>query len=871
MKRYLSLIAGILFSLTSFANHITGGEIYYRLVSSNGTTHRYEITLKLFRDHFSTGAALDAAAAIGIFNRLTGTLISNNEITRTAAIELQLVSPSPCISNPPVVYYDVGYYTFTVDLPAIPEGYIIAYQRCCRINGINNLSNSSNAGATYTAEIPGTDQLATAPANNSAHFIGPDTVIVCANNSFQYSFAATDADGDLLTYSFCNAYLGGSSAPGQSAPNPPDPPPYPAVPYVVPFNGSSPLGSTITVNPATGLISGIAPAAGIYVVTVCVTEIRNGIPIAVQRKDLQIKIGDCTIAKASLAPQYISCIGPNAFTLNFQNQNSSPLINSYFWDFGVTTLTNDTSDQIAPTYTYPDSGTFVLKLVTNRNQQCSDSTTAVVKVYPGFAPGFTVTGTCINNPISFRDTTRSRYGTVNSWSWNFGDLNTLADTAHIRNPNWLYSASGTMTAQLIVTDNRGCIDTISKTVDVLDKPKIGLAFKDTLICVSDQLQLQASGNGVFSWTPLVNIINANTATPTVSPVTTTTYYVNLNENGCINNDSVRVRVVSFVSLQAINDTTICQGDSIRLNAISNGLQFLWSPAANLSNPNIINPMAVTNSLTTYTVLARIGSCTATDQVIVSTVPYPVAVAGPDTTLCYNSQGLLHGRITGSRFTWTPAQYLGNPNSLTTTVNPPRTTSFILTSYDTLGCPKPKFDTLVVTVLPRIRPFAGHDTVVIVGQPLHLNASGGTAYQWFPGTWLNNPRIPNPTGLYDGSVDSVRYKLLVSDAAGCTDSSFMTVRVFRTVPYIFVPTAFTPNGDGLNDVVRPIGVGIEKIEFFSIYNRWGQLVFTTSVNGAGWNGKVGGVLQGSNTYAWMVSAIDYTGRKLFLKGTTTLIR
>jgi gliding motility-associated-like protein len=87
----------------------------------------------------------------------------------------------------------------------------------------------------------------------------------------------------------------------------------------------------------------------------------------------------------------------------------------------------------------------------------------------------------------------------------------------------------------------------------------------------------------------------------------------------------------------------------------------------------------------------------------------------------------------------------------------------------------------------------------------------------------------------------------------------------------VPTGFTPNGDGLNDVVKPIAVGVKQIRYFAIYNRWGQLVFKTSINGHGWDGRIGGVLQASNVYVWMVNAVDYLDKPIFLKGTTTLIR
>ncbi len=137
--------------------------------------------------------------------------------------------------------------------------------------------------------------------------------------------------------------------------------------------------------------------------------------------------------------------------------------------------------------------------------------------------------------------------------------------------------------------------------------------------------------------------------------------------------------------------------------------------------------------------------------------------------------------------------------------------------------------------------------------------------------MNNVNIFNPTGVYGPGIDSVKYKLLVTDAIGCSDSDYVVVRVFRTEPSIFVPTAFTPNGDGLNDFEMPIPVGIDKLLYFRIYNRWGQEVFATSTIGQGWDGKINGRNQGSGVFVWVVNAVDYLGRNYFRKGTVTLIR
>jgi gliding motility-associated-like protein len=876
MKRSLLILATIFYSTFAFAEHITGGEMFYTLTGTANGEFQYHITLKLYRDCFSQGAQLDASAPIAIFNKSTNAMVWNNTVSQTKVETLNLNTPGPCISNAPRVCYQVGYYEFDISLPGAPFGYTVAYQRCCRINGISNLVSSGSIGATYTADIPGTSILPTAPQNSSAKFSGIDTVIVCGGYPFTYSFAATDADGDQLRYSFCEAYVGGGQGqssgggPNTASPNPPAAPPYQGVPYTFPFGSGAPLGVDVTINSNTGLITGKSPAEGIYVVTVCVDEIRSGTVIATQRKDLQIKAGGCDIAKALLDPQYISCDG---FTMDFSNRSSSPLINSYYWEFGdPASGVNNTSTSATPTHTFSVAGNYTIKLVTNRNQECSDSTTSIVRVWPGFNPDFSTSGICVKKPVLFTDHTTTAYGVVDSWSWNFGDENSSEDTSHLQNPGWSYSSIGVKTISFTVTNSKGCIKTITKDVSVIDKPPITLAFRDTLICIPDAVQLQASGQGNFSWGPNINIINTNSPTPTVNPTTTTVYHVTLDEQGCVNTDSVQIRVVDHVTLTTLNDpTTICLTDPVQLNILSDGLRFLWTPAGTLNDATLQNPVATPTGTTNYQVTASIGSCSAVGNINIITVPYPVANAGVDTTICFNTPAFLHGSHDGSSFSWSPTGSLMNAGTLTPIAYPARTTEYVLTSFDTRGCPKPGRDTVLVSLLPKIQPYAGNDTMVVVGQPLQLNAEGGVRYNWTPPTGLNDPTIKSPIGHYETEIDSIRYTVEVFNILGCSDSATIKVIVFKTNPYVFVPTAFTPNGDGLNDVVRPIAVGVERITYFRVFNRWGQMVFSTTTNGAGWDGKISGVLQGSNVFVWMVGAIDYTGKPIFLKGTTTLIR
>ncbi|MBL0069579.1 MAG: gliding motility-associated C-terminal domain-containing protein [Chitinophagaceae bacterium] len=867
MKR-LCLVSILLISLSfsGRASHITGGEMYYTFVGVNNGIYQYNVTLKLFQ-RCGSGRQFNNPTIISIFDKTNNSRIGDLSVPINNITNISITNPDPCITNPPTVCYDVAYYTFSVSLPASAAGYVLASQVNYRINGINNLASGyNNIGATYTAEIPGTNTAVNGPDNNSAVFTGSDLVVVCANNNFNYSFAAQDADGDELRYSFCEAYE--STAGGGGGAQPTYPPPFPGVPYEPPFSDMAPLGPVVQINSTTGLITGIAPPVGIYVVTVCVEEIRNGVVIARQRKDIQINIADCDIASASLLPEYMLC--RNTQTITIANQSTSPLIVSTDWEFfdNTNTLIYSTSG-LSATYTFPAIGLYTVKLIINRGQPCRDSTTALIRVFPGFAPDFSSTGICLSRPTLFTDNTTSVYGTPNSWSWDFGEPTTTIDISSLQNPSYTYPFLGIKNVRLIATDTRGCRDTISKTLTIIDKPPISLAFRDTLICVNDNLVLQASGIGNFSWTPPVNIINANTATPTVSPLTTTTYYVELDDNGCRNRDSVKVNVVSFVTLQAMADTIICRTDTIQLRVNSNGLQYAWTPASQFINATVKNPFAFTNNaMTNYQVTATIGGCSATDNIIVTTVPYPVVNAGTDFSICYNAMAQLNGMTDGSSWQWAPASLVSNPNLLNPVSYPPRTTNYILTAFDTRGCPKPTSDTIRVTVLPKMRVSAGRDTSVIVNQPLQLTATGGINYDWIPATYLSAADISNPVSIFPNPATGIQYKVIVYSTQGCKDSAYINIKVFKTKPTIFVPTAFTPNNDGKNDLLRPIAVGISNIEYFNIYNRWGQLLFSTTINGQGWDGRINGVLQSTGTFVWTVKATDYTGEAYFQKGVVT---
>jgi gliding motility-associated-like protein len=174
----------------------------------------------------------------------------------------------------------------------------------------------------------------------------------------------------------------------------------------------------------------------------------------------------------------------------------------------------------------------------------------------------------------------------------------------------------------------------------------------------------------------------------------------------------------------------------------------------------------------------------------------------------------------------------------------------------------------------VRAFAGNDTVVVTGQPLQLQATGGLNFSWSPSLGLSDALIPNPVALFDATPAEgyYRYKVVVTDQIGCVDSAYMRVQVFASGPEIYVPNAFTPNGDGKNDFFQIVAAGIQKVEVFRLYNRWGQMVYESPItHSRGWDGNVSGKPQPSDTYVWMVKATDYLGNPIFKRGTFVLLR
>ena len=296
------------------------------------------------------------------------------------------------------------------------------------------------------------------------------------------------------------------------------------------------------------------------------------------------------------------------------------------------------------------------------------------------------------------------------------------------------------------------------------------------------------------------------------------------------------------------------------------------------------------ALAFYRVIVQSGVCPVDTSTMVEVnyvgVPFPRAAIDPsDTLICYGASAALDAVISiGTNYTWTNAGTLANqgsgivnglPDVLQPVATPGKTTDYVL-SIGNAGCPNLLLDTFQVRVLPPIVVNAGDDTSVVIGEPLQLRAisndtatPGGDVFLWAPATGLSNATIFNPVATYP-VTDSIRLQVMATAANGCTGIASILIKVFGTGAGLFVPGAFTP-GAVANSIFRPVAVGISNLAYFRVYNRWGQLVYSTTALGAGWDGRINGHLAESGAYVWMVRGTAYTGQVIAHEGTMLLIR
>lgn len=846
----------------TMASHIVGGEMSYICLGNN----QYQITLKVFRDCFNGQAAYDNPTDITIYDannvQVPG---SPFPVFFPGSDTLDNDTGNPCLILPPGICVEEADFVTTVTLPP-GSGYTIVYQRCCRNIIIVNLVDPSNTGASYVSTIP---DSSLAICNSSPYYNNFPPTVICVDVPFVFDHSATDPDGDSLVYQLCAPYVGGSSF--NAYPIPAAPPPYGFVNYQAPYTAADPMGGNppMAIDPVTGLLTVTPNTIGNFVVGVCVEEYRNGNFLGEHKRDFQFNVTQCTPSVLASIPSFINdCSG---YTITFDNNSIGGTV--YHWDFG-TGVTGDTSNLFEPSFTFPDTGIYTVTLMVNPGTTCGDTATAQVYIYPTFTGLMDAPDGCVGQPVQFFDQSTTSFGVVDSWKWNFDD----GGTSNLQDPTHTYSDTGDYTVQFIVGTDLGCVDTVYETIHIYPAPPTTVIPSDTTICYLDFVQLNASGSGTFSWQPNYNLSNINTSNPVASPDVTTTYTVTLSNNfGCFTQDSVTIHVFDTVIVHAGNDTTICPGGFVQLNATGIGVTvFSWSPSTGLNNPNIPNPIATPAVTTTYFVTSSIGSCVGSDAITISVKPFPAIFVGPDFTICEGDTAQL-SVSGGTSYTWSPAGTLSDPSSATPMAFPNSTTSYVVTGLDSNSCNISVVDTEKVNVIPRPDIVITADTTIILGTCIDLSITGGGTYQWFPDVELSDVTSATPTAC---PTDQTMYYVWITTDLGCKYIDSVLIDV-NPEPLVIFPSAFSPNDDGKNDVFRPVVLGLASIDAFRIYNRWGVVVFeATSVSVVGgpmpvaesWDGKYKDKEQPVGVYVYYLRGTGTaTGTTIERQGDVTLVR
>lgn len=407
-----------------------------------------------------------------------------------------------------------------------------------------------------------------------------------------------------------------------------------------------------------------------------------------------------------------------------------------------------------PQFTGTATATYSLTGSTTEGCEVTLQTTVTVHQLPNVGAGTDAT-ICVGDPHQMAATGATDY----VWAPATG----LSD-ATIANPQF----TGTATTAYTVTgtDGNGCVNTAQKTVTVNPLPTVD-AGADVSICIGSSTQFSATGADSYQWSPATGLDNAALANPTFSGTVTQTFTVTgTDANGCQNTDDVTVTVVELPLVSAGNDTAICIGETLPLNA-TGAVSYVWNPANDLSNPNIASPVFSGTQTATYTVTGTdAAGCVNTADITVTVNPLPIIDAGDDVEICAGQTVQL--QASGAQaYSWSPTGGLNNPGIASPVFNGTSTTTFTVTGTDANGCSDTDDATITVHPLPVavIDPIAD----VCLDFPTlfsHSSTGGITDIEWVPeaGTVTADDSFEH---TYT-AAGTFTVTLTVTDINGCID-------------------------------------------------------------------------------------------------------
>lgn len=437
-------------------------------------------------------------------------------------------------------------------------------------------------------------------------------------------------------------------------------------------------------------------------------------------------------------------------------------------------------------------------------------------------------------------------------------------------------AEGTEYIKIYILSGCSQLITDSLIIEVRDSLSFELNNVSTAICLGDSVVISGTQDqGVnMSWTPTTDVVNPNTLLTTIIPSTIGSQYYTV--TGTYGSCVPVLRGFTITTdpipvITPISDYEICEGETFVINAIVNppfGYNLNWNPSSGLINTNSYNPTFVGTTPQTidFTVTSPNAGCTATDQFFVQVWPFAEGDIMDDTLVCSGEPVQLWVSGGNNQYQWYPAGNLSCefcPNPIATGLG---SNTYYAILLDIHGC-QDTLDVMVENHPPFNLQLYNNDTTIYMGESVQLYADGAPYYYWSPTDYLGYSQSNNPVAT---PLATTTYTVTgVSALQGCPQQD--SVKITVIMQDVFVPNAFSPNGDGINDVFRVTARKLINLQEFRIFNRWGQEVFYTSDIRQGWDGRFKGKPQDPGTYKYMMRVAYPNGRTDFIKGDITLVR
>ncbi len=464
-----------------------------------------------------------------------------------------------------------------------------------------------------------------------------------------------------------------------------------------------------------------------------------------------------------------------------------------------------------------------------------------------------------------------------AWSNGLGAANPVNVTPIVTSS---YTVTGT---------TNGCSGATNVAVTVNPIPVVTVNPATPNICMGSSATLTASGASTYQWNP-ASTLSASTGSPvTAQPVITTVYTVIGTTNGCTASQSATVTVYSTLNI-SVNpaSATICPGSSVSLTA--NGAQsYSWTPPTGLSSAVGYSVSASPASTTTYTVTGSDASgCTGTNTAVVSLfTDYQLNFTATPKVGCVplyvEFEFIPDGIIDTNSLIWNfddPLTTGDVSNLRTPSYTYTREGDYVVTLYGISndGCNTWGYDTIKARQTP-VADFMFHPEVAETDNPLvdfYDQSSHASHWYWDfgnPASGNSNYSMLQFPSHYFSDSGSFTTQLIVTNNFNCSDTAVKTIRINESYVF-FMPNAFTPNSDGLNETFLGKGLGINENEFdMYVYDRWGEELYHGTDLFQGWDGRQSGKSEycEQGIYVWQIRLTDKMGIEHKLTGTVMLVR